>query len=205
MSDKAEKKPEEKPAAAEGDKKAAGGGGGLLSKTPVLMGIVMLLEAVVLIGGIKFIGGGPKSADAAAGAVDGHDAAGGKGDGLGDGHGGGGGGKDAKKVVELPVLEMRAPNKVSGRMLIIDVSIKVAVKSDKEEAVKATIAARQGLITDRVRTIIAQSDPEKLGGGAEPGLETLRRQVKHQLDEIFDKGTIEEVLVPRCTPFRADY
>lgn len=204
MSDKAEKKPDEKPAAAEGEKKAAGGGGGLLSKTPVLMGIVMLVEAVVLIGGIKFIGGGPKSADAAAGAVDGHDAAGGKGDGHGDGHGGGGA-KDAKKVVELPVLEMRAPNKVSGRMLIIDVSIKVAVKADKEESVKATIAARQGLITDRVRTIIAQSDPEKLGGGAEPGLETLRRQVKHQLDEIFDKGTIEEVLVPRCTPFRADY
>jgi hypothetical protein len=204
MSDKAEKKPDEKPAAAEGEKKAAGGGGGLLSKTPVLMGIVMLVEAVVLIGGIKFIGGGPKSADAAAGAVDGHNAAGGKGDGHGDGHGGGGG-KDAKKVVELPVLEMRAPNKVSGRMLIIDVSIKVAVKADKEESVKATIAARQGLITDRVRTIIAQSDPEKLGGGAEPGLETLRRQVKHQLDEIFDKGTIEEVLVPRCTPFRADY
>jgi flagellar basal body-associated protein FliL len=61
------------------------------------------------------------------------------------------------------------------------------------------------LIQDRVRTIMAQSDPEKLGGGSEPGLETLRRQVKYQLDEIIGEGMIEEVLVPRCIPFRTDY
>ena len=61
------------------------------------------------------------------------------------------------------------------------------------------------MITDRVRTIIAQSDPEKLGGGSEPGLETLRRQVKYQLDEIVGEGVVEEVLVPRCIPFRTDY
>jgi flagellar basal body-associated protein FliL len=61
------------------------------------------------------------------------------------------------------------------------------------------------LIQDRIRTIIAQSDPEKLSGGSEPGLETLRRQVKYQLDEIIGDGMIDEVLVPRCIPFRTDY
>ncbi|QOV91618.1 hypothetical protein [Humisphaera borealis] len=175
------------------------------------MGVIMLIEAVIIIGGIKFLGAGPKSADAAAGAVDAHDEHGGDahGDAHGDGHGGGGGGapggsKD-KKIVELQLIEMRAPNKVSGRTLIFDVSIFVSLKGDREEAVKTTIAARKALITDRIRTIIAQSDPEKLGGGSEPGLETLRRQIKHQLDEILEKGTIDEVLVPRCIPFRADY
>ena len=44
-------------------------------------------------------------------------------------------------------------------------------------------ARYDALIQDRVRTIIAESDPDKLGGGSEPGLETLRRQVKYQLDE----------------------
>jgi len=58
---------------------------------------------------------------------------------------------------------------------------------------------------NRIRTIIAQSDTEKLGGGSEPGLETLRRQVKYQLDEIIGEGMVEEVLVPRCIPFRAEY
>jgi len=61
------------------------------------------------------------------------------------------------------------------------------------------------LIQDRIRTIIAQSDPEKLSGGLEPGLETLRRQVKYQLDEIIGPEMIDEVLVPRCIPFRTDY
>ena len=77
--------------------------------------------------------------------------------------------------------------------------------ADKEAIVKKTFESRKALITDRVRTIVAQSDPEKLGGGSEPGLETLRRQVKYQLDEIVGEGVIEEVLVPRCIPFRTDY
>ena len=68
-----------------------------------------------------------------------------------------------------------------------------------------TIKEREALIKDRIRTIIAQSDPEKLGGGSEPGLETLRRQVKYQLDEIVGEGMIDEVLVPRCIPFRTDF
>lgn len=124
----------------------------------------------------------------------------------GDGHGEG----DAKpkikgKTVELKLLDFRAPNKQSGRTFLYDVSIFVVTKTDHEEKVKSTIESRTALITDRVRTIIAQSDPEKLGGGSEPGLETLRRQVKYQLDEIVGEGMISEVLVPRCIPFRTDY
>ena len=61
------------------------------------------------------------------------------------------------------------------------------------------------MIKDRVRTIIAQNDPEKLGGGSEPGLETLRRQVKHQLDGIIGEGLIDEVLIPKCIPIRSDF
>jgi flagellar basal body-associated protein FliL len=67
------------------------------------------------------------------------------------------------------------------------------------------IADRGALIQDRIRTIIAQSDPDKLGGGSEPGLETLRRQVKFQLDDVLGSGLIQEVLVPKCIPFRADF
>ncbi len=83
--------------------------------------------------------------------------------------------------------------------------IVVVAKGDNEEKVKDKIAGNTGLIQDRVRTIIAQSDPTKLGGGSEPGLETLRRQVKYQLDEIIGEGMIDEVLVPKCIPFRAEY
>lgn len=185
-----------KPAAAEGS-------GSLFTRTPVLLGGVMLLQALVIVAGFKFFAGGsPKQAGGAELAVEegqatGHDAE--------AGHGTSAAKVDKKKSVEIQVLDFRAPNKQSGRTFLYDVTIFVVTKAEFEKQVKETIAAREALIKDRVRTIIAQSDPEKLGGGSEPGLETLRRQVKYQLDEIIGEGMIEEVLVPRCIPFRTDF
>jgi len=192
MAEKAEKKPDAGGGghAPAGDKKdGEPKKGGLLTKTPVLLGAAMFLEAIVLFAGFKFLGGSPKPA--AADTTDQKEGA----------------TKPAekKKTVEVQVLDFRAPNKVSGRTLLFDVSISVIVKGDDEEKVKAKITDSSALIKDRVRTIIAQMDPEKLGGGSEPGLETLKRQVKYQLDEIIGEGMIDEVLVGRCIPFRAEY
>ncbi len=174
-----------------GDKK--GGIAALLGNTPVLIGGVMVIEAAVLFAGFKFLGGGPVPAVGAdlqthpeGVAADGGSTA------------------SANKLVEIPVVEFRAPNKVSGRLLLIDVSIFMVVGSEHETQARDTLKAREALIKDRIRTIIAQSDPEKLGGQAEPGLETLRRQVKYQLDEVMGEGMVREVLVPRCIPIRTD-
>ncbi|HEV7300464.1 MAG TPA: hypothetical protein VGN72_13940 [Tepidisphaeraceae bacterium] len=209
MAEEAKKKPDAAPAGDKGGEKdghgakKAGGIAALLGKTPVMLGGIMLLEAVVLFAGFKFIGGGaPRSAAGAElVAVEGeHGAA------AGDGHGGGTGAAiDKRKAAEVQVLDIKAPNKLSGRTFLYDVSIFVSTRAEHQEAVQATIKEREALIKDRVRTIIAQSDPEKLGGGSEPGLETLRRQVKYQLDEIVGEGLIDEVLVPRCIPYRTDY
>ena len=79
-------------------------------------------------------------------------------------------------------------------------NIVVTTKTATGDKVKDLISARDALIKDRIRTIIATLDPEKLGGGSEPGLETLRRQVKYQLDQILGDGLIDDVLVPRCIP-----
>jgi len=199
----------------EGADKAAKGGGGLLTKMPVLLGIVMILEAVILFAGFKFLGGGPKAASGAeTAAADGHDGDAHGGDGHGDAHGSGSGGHeggrrsekpDKKKRVELPVVDFRAPNKQGGRTFLYDVTIFISVRADAEEKTKTLLNDRAALIKDRIRTIIAQSDAEKLGGGSEPGLETLRRQVKYQLDEIIGEGVIDEVLVPRCIPFPVNF
>jgi len=213
MAEKADKKLDAAATAAAGDKKdskhakaAGGGAAAMLTKMPVMMGGVMLIEAVVLFAGFKFLGAGAPPADAAATA---HlDDGGDHGDSdHGDGHGGDGKSApvDKKKTVEINVLDFKAPNKLSGRTFLYDVSIYLVTKNEHAESVRQTIKDREALIKDRVRTIIAQSDPEKLGGGSEPGLETLRRQVKYQLDEIIGEEMISEVLVPRCIPFRTDY
>jgi flagellar basal body-associated protein FliL len=193
MAEKPEKKgeaaaPAEQPAAPE--KVPEKSRGGILSKTPVLLGGVMLIEAAVLFAGFKFLAGGqPQAAAGVTLATE-----------LAEGPGGAG-----KRTVEINVLDFRAPNKLSGRTFLYDVSIYVVARTQHQERVKQTIQEREALIQDRIRTIIAQSDPEKLGGGSEPGLETLRRQVKYQLDEIIGEGMVEEVLVPRCIPFRVDF
>jgi flagellar basal body-associated protein FliL len=205
MAEKAEKKPEGGGAAKE-EKKAApaakAAGGGLMTKMPVLLGGVMILEAVVLFAGFKFLaGGGPRTAS---GAELSTPAEGAKGEGK-EGEAKGDAAAEKKKQVEVDVVDLRATNKQSGHTFIYDVSIFAVTKGDNAEKVKARIKDRDALIKDRIRTIIAQSDPDKLGGGSEPGLETLRRQVKYQLDEIVGDGMIDEVLVPRCMPFRSDY
>ncbi len=193
-----EKKPAADPKAAKADahgKAGGGGGGGLMAKTPVVVGAVMLVEAVVLFAGFKFLNGGPRRADAGVNLTDGGattrpaasaDA-------------------DRATAVEVPVVEIRAPNKQSGRTFLYDVSIFAVTPAASSDKLKDLISSRDALIKDRVRTIIAEMDPEKLGGGSEPGLETLRRQVKFQLDQIVGDGLVNEVLVPRCMPFRTDY
>jgi flagellar basal body-associated protein FliL len=201
MADKQEKKAEA-PAAApaeKAEKKEGGKGkGAIFTKTPFLLGMVMVIEAAIIFTGVKLFGGSPKQVEGAELALPAK--------GEGDGHGGeGGAALDKKAPVEIPVLSMRAPNKLSGKTFIYDVSIFALTRAEHEEHVRNTLKAREASIKDRIRTIIAQSDPDKLGGGSEPGLETLRRQVKHQLDEIIGEKIIDEVLIDKCTPFRADF
>lgn len=206
-------KPAEKKEAPKKDEK--GGeekkGGGLMSKTPVLLSGVMLIQAGIVLAGVKFL---IPSAPAPAGAAITEDADGAhpsEADHSADSHADAKDGSatertyDEKKSYSLKLISMKAPNKTSGRTFLYDMEIWVMVKGKLAKRVESTIAEREALIQDRLRTIIAQSDPEKLGGGSEPGLETLRRQVKHQLDEIVGEGVIDEVLVPRCIPFRTDF
>ena len=199
MADK-DRKPDDKGSAAApapGQSKAAGRGGGaagFVKTTPMLLGLVMLVEAGVLFAGFKFFGGGPAPVQGAELVHDPHAQDGEAGD-----------KPNPKKRVELAVLDFKAPNKLTGRTFLYDVSIYIVTRDELKEKVRQTIAEREATIKDRIRTIVAQSDPDKLGGGSEPGLETLRRQVKYQLDEIVGEGLIDEVLIPRCIPYRADF
>jgi len=198
MAEKAEKKPTTSAEAGHGDDKAKGaskGKGGFLTKLPVLLGGVMVIEAAVLFAGFKLLGAKSQPANGAA-LVSGEGA---------EGQAGEGGAAKKGTTVEIPVGDYKIPNRGNGHTYLYDISIFVVTKTAKEPTVTEILKAQQALIGDRIRTIIAESDPEKLGGVSEPGLETLRRQVKYQLDRIVGEGNIDEVLVPRCIPFRTDY
>lgn len=201
MSEQAEKKDEN------GEKTPKKGGiGALLTKLPVLLGGVMIIEAFVLFAGFKMISGSPAPASGADIELSAHDQASSEhGTEEKDAHGNPIKKIDPKSSVEVEVLTLKASNRQSGRTFFYDVQIKIITRQANEEKVKSIIAAKSGLIQDRIRTIIAQSEPAKLQGETEPGLETLKRQVKYQLDEIIGEGYVDEVLVPRCVPFRTDF
>ncbi len=170
-----------------------GGVVGLLSKLPVLIGGVMVVEAVALFVGFKMLGGGPDAAEGHG--VDPTDP-----NAVVDDSG-----LHTTDLVEVPVDTFRAQNQKSGTTYLYDVEISVQVKADVKDKVAAKLAGSTALVRDRMTQIIRSVDPQKLNGSVEPGLETLRRQVKYQLDLIVGDGLIEEVLVPRCIPYRADY
>src|SRR3954471_15451033 len=107
-----DKKPDKKDAAAEGEKPEASGGG-IMTKLPVLLGGVMVIEAVILFAGFKMFGGAPKQATAAE--LSKEDA---KGDGAkgekGEKGEGGKGAADKKAISEIHVVDdYRSPNKMS--------------------------------------------------------------------------------------------
>jgi flagellar basal body-associated protein FliL len=104
-----------------------------------------------------------------------------------------------EKEVEVKLIDARLPNAQRGPLYLYDLAVvaKVAEK-DKEEVTKA-VAEREAEIKDQIRTIIASSDPKSL---AEPGLETLRRQISFQLEHDIGKDLIKEILIPKCTPQR---
>ena len=91
----------------------------------------------------------------------------------------------------------------TGKTYLYDIKVVANfVREDLDGGVSETLANRENTIHDRLRTIIASADPKDLN---EPGLEALRRQIKHTLEEILEtEDVVKEILIPQCTPFRTD-
>lgn len=167
--------------------------GGGKSKNAMLGGIlagVMLLEGVGLYVGMKFLGAGPEQAAAGDGLVE-------------DGKG------INENVLEVPIAKLKVPNRKTGKMYLYDVEVAatVAIPEDKpaeqfKTEILDKIKSRDNAIRDRLGFLIRSSDPQQLD---EPGLVTVRRQIKTELGKIFgDEKLFQEVLLPRWTPLRAD-
>jgi flagellar basal body-associated protein FliL len=106
-----------------------------------------------------------------------------------------------EKDVEVKLIADKLPNNQSGRLWMYDMQIVAKVAEKKKEKVAELLTERESEIRDRIRTIVASSDPKSL---AEPGLETLRRQIAYQLEQDIGKELVKEVLIPKCTPIRAE-
>jgi flagellar basal body-associated protein FliL len=102
-----------------------------------------------------------------------------------------------EKDTEVKLIDAKLPNIQSGKIYMYDLQVVVKVLEKNKEKITDLFAEKEAEIRDHVRTIIASADPQAL---AEPGLETLRRQINYQLEQDLGKELIKEVLLPKCTP-----
>jgi len=179
------------------------------TKLAMLIGGLMSLEAVGVFVVIKFFWSGPDSADAA-------DAAEGEAADAGE-HGGGGGGEEGGQEgghsrdaalpgashldAEVGICELNAFNKRDGQLYLYQIKVTALVPGDRQAEADQLVKARQATIDDRMNTLIRGADPQHLN---EPGLETLRRQIKFELGQVFqDEKLIREILIPKLLQTRS--
>ncbi len=105
-------------------------------------------------------------------------------------------------TAEVTVLNFRAPNTQTGKLWLYDMEIVIEVPRDRKLFVDKIVQDRQAAIRDALNTLIRRAEPQHL---VEPELQTLRRQIQVTLTDILGEDNVENVLIPQCTPYRADY
>ena len=102
---------------------------------------------------------------------------------------------------ELALVECDAINRKSGQSIVVHLSISVRVAAGDQDHAATLIERRQDTLKDRVQMILRSADPQHLN---EPNLDTLKRQVKFEVDKILgDDKLVLEVLIPQILQSRS--
>lgn len=174
MADQKPRADEKKDAAESAPAPAKTGG----RKIMLIIGGIMLLEGAGIFGAMKLVGAGPGSshADELTLAT-----------------------QPSKRSIEIEVVRVRTPNDKEGKLILWSLEVVIRVPADQQQSVADVIKANSGTIKDRIARLIRAASPEHL---REPGLETLRRQMRFELGRVLeDESKILEVLIPDCTPY----
>ena len=115
---------------------------------------------------------------------------------------------DEERIVEVPVLHERFPNRKQGIVILYDTEIALEVKKKHQDDVMQTIEENQARIKTVIGTIWRNAEPRHFN---EPYLSTLTRQTKDALAEIIDEKVPEGeesrvvgVLIPVLVGWRGE-
>jgi flagellar basal body-associated protein FliL len=101
---------------------------------------------------------------------------------------------DAQPTAEVEITECRPNNTMTGKLLTFKLRVSALVSRPQQEQVAALIASNAARITDRINYVVRSAEPHHLN---EPGLETIKRRFKHEIDGILgDAELIKEILIP---------
>jgi flagellar basal body-associated protein FliL len=105
-------------------------------------------------------------------------------------------------TAEAVIIENgRFPNRKTGRLYMYDMEIAVQLDEAVAQRVKELRTANEALILDRIRAIVARAEPSYFD---ENELQTLKRQIKVMLEEVFGEDTVKEVFIKTCNPYRIE-
>jgi len=154
-------------------------------KTIAVVAVVLVLEAVAIIGVFMFSGG---PAPATAEALEDDPAI------------------MAEQPVEVLIVADKFQNTRRGQTFLYDTEIFIVVKQKHAGEVEQRIETMRATITADISAIFRKAEPSQLIADE---LSVIRRQIEAVLDQRLgtdDSGLsmIEHVLIPKCTQFRAD-
>jgi len=100
----------------------------------------------------------------------------------------------AQTTAEVELTDCRPSNRMSGRTFTFRLRVSGLVSAEDRERATALVEANRARITDRVNFVIRSAEPQQLN---EPGLETVKRRMKHEIDLILgDEQLVKEILIP---------
>lgn len=104
---------------------------------------------------------------------------------------------------ELDVANLRVLNTMGPRTVLYHVRVVITVHQANEEEIGKFLDSRKSTIEDALSRVVRGAEERHL---AEPGLETLRRQLLFELKKILgDETTIEHLLIPEFTQLPTGY
>lgn len=113
---------------------------------------------------------------------------------LGDGETNGAN-SGAMDLAEVELAECRPSNLMSGQIITFQIRVTALVAAVDLERAEELAEANRARIQDGVNTVMRSAEPKYL---SEPTLQTLRRRLKKEFDQIFgDDQLIKRVLIPQ--------
>ncbi len=104
---------------------------------------------------------------------------------------------------EISVAKVRVLNSNGPKAMLYNVKVVTRVHHSNQARVQEFIEGRKSTVEDAISRVIRSAEERHLG---EPGLETLKRQIRHELGGLLgDDNLIEQVLIPECMPMPTGY
>jgi len=111
--------------------------------------------------------------------------------------------KPWEESLELPVASVRVPNSNGARTMLYSVKVVARANQKDKDKVEEFLKKRKSTIEDTIGRVIRSAEEKHL---AEPGLETLKRQVRFEINALAgDEHMIEQILIPECMPLPAGF